>query len=734
MNSILNFLFVFLFIPMAWSQVQRDKLSKHYLVLGFVYFDQNQNGIREANEHGISGVRVYCNDGRSGISQTDGKFTIESDFFGKYIEVTLDEDTVPPGAFFTTTTKEFINEYSGGMRHLEFGLYYEKKHEKFLVDELSPEDKDFFVVPSFYKIEIELKGSDLYLNNSLFVQDFLKNKNEEEKLDPQTINLKVDDVTLAISRKHLKNLEDFVKNSKEKVAEIELNILIPENKTDPKTRQSMFEILQKDFLQNYKNENTEMKIHFNLKGGNWEIVADIKRKKPVNSSACQVEYEFGEKESHPLDFSKVVLAHPVDQDTELEIVCHDQEPLLIKIPKVEIKKAKTGKNYFDDFQKDDNFILDFEILEKAKIYLGKEVFKAHRFIEKNYRLDEKYNFIIYFENGFGIQYPVEISKKRNYKTGFIPSQIVIESSRYISESRSKTVNFRINGEKFRTIEVNGLTYTPETTPQNYLYQWLDRGDQFLRLKIKDDQGRERDYRYDFSLFEDPKMYFEAKWITYNQQNESAFNAVKYNLANIQALDLGVKYFYQERWGVAVQFQKDISDIKIQKLPTGEDRSHNIDMKYLLLRRFWLNDENYHSPKVTLMAGLQRNTFDATTLSTVLVPRNYTALLVGGEFLKERFFNSQIDMNTIMHFSWDINLRSNYNFRLEQQLRWSLNSLGRFFGIDPYYSFYYRYGKFQNLRFVFAPFVDYFDRDIKTQTEGTINSLNYGVKYGVSYFF
>jgi hypothetical protein len=722
----LKILALFILFNLSNAIAQRGFEARKFLVLGSVFFDKNQNGIKEANEHGISGVRVFLNDGTKDLSTPEGKFELESNFFGKFVEVILDEDSVPPGSMFTTPTKDFVNLNVGAMRIINFGVYYPVSEKKFYIEEPEFEDRNYFVTPSYYKIKIDLIKNTLFINNKSIKK--LSVSSSKAQASRRKFNILFNEITMSIQRDNLSNLEGFIREYKQEFDRVEVHIYLPEKGNDTQKKQTKKILTNEVSLLLKENNINKSSVDYQYYKGDQKAEVYFLSNKDMQKTQCIVHYDGPEDRDIPLSFRRIELFHPVDRSGRLEIKCPN-ERVDIDLPRFRISSTKKGKNDFEDFVDDKVLEWEFSVPKRSRVFLRNQELTNITYRESFVRLSERYEFIIQDELGIQYRYPVLVrkNKSKNKFQNRNKSQIILSYSKYINEARDRNVNFRVDGKKFRKIEVNGRTYTKKKTPTNYMFYPLDRGDQYLRLKLVDDEGREKYFKQDFTLFKDPTVKFELSFNNYMQKNNSKFNKFSYDFSSIQALGGKFDYFYSERTGIGINLFRDVSDVKVNKLPSGVDRSHNVDMKYYMSYRFWLDDYDFHSTKLVLSAGIQRRTFDATTQSTILVPRNFTGYYTSLDLVMEEFPVGWLDLLNKFEFSWDLQLRSNFNIRWEPQFHLHLNGLGDYFGIEPYYSFFYRYGSLQDFRLILSPYFDYVQRDIKTQTEGKINTLNLGIK-------
>ena len=79
--------FVFLITCMtswrAWTNV-----STKYLIIGNVFFDKNQNSVRDAGEYGVGGVELVVDENFKLLSDTKGHFEVDfqtENFFLQFV-------------------------------------------------------------------------------------------------------------------------------------------------------------------------------------------------------------------------------------------------------------------------------------------------------------------------------------------------------------------------------------------------------------------------------------------------------------------------------------------------------------------------------------------------------------------------------------------------------------------------------------------------------------------------
>jgi len=110
------------------SPVTTDTVYTQKIQIGKVFHDQNRNGIQDANEEGIPGVRLATVTGL--VVETDGygRFhLIESNKQPKQLNhnivIKLDIASLPQGARLTTENPRVIRSLNSGASKVNFGVF-----------------------------------------------------------------------------------------------------------------------------------------------------------------------------------------------------------------------------------------------------------------------------------------------------------------------------------------------------------------------------------------------------------------------------------------------------------------------------------------------------------------------------------------------------------------------------------------------------------------------------------
>jgi flagellar motor protein MotB len=85
----------------AAIRVDNEEIGIEGVILGDVFVDENENGKRDENEHGVTNASVYLESGEHAVTDSLGLFSIPHVFQG-YRMVRLDASTLPPGLELVT--------------------------------------------------------------------------------------------------------------------------------------------------------------------------------------------------------------------------------------------------------------------------------------------------------------------------------------------------------------------------------------------------------------------------------------------------------------------------------------------------------------------------------------------------------------------------------------------------------------------------------------------------------
>lgn len=106
-------------------------IAKRIQVQGTVFFDSNQNGVRELSEIGLGGIQVLVNMEKVLYTDEHGSFQDQIDVEDNFATLSINEQFVPAGSRLTTSPSQIINDANVNYSNLVFGIYYAEVTHRF---------------------------------------------------------------------------------------------------------------------------------------------------------------------------------------------------------------------------------------------------------------------------------------------------------------------------------------------------------------------------------------------------------------------------------------------------------------------------------------------------------------------------------------------------------------------------------------------------------------------------
>ncbi|GEM_PF-1803839 len=92
----------------AYLKVSKGVFTDRALIVGKVFIDDNKNGVQDNGEVGVEGVKIYMEDGRFVVTDSEGKYHFDDVSPGTHV-LKVDETTIPPNTELTITANRNAN-------------------------------------------------------------------------------------------------------------------------------------------------------------------------------------------------------------------------------------------------------------------------------------------------------------------------------------------------------------------------------------------------------------------------------------------------------------------------------------------------------------------------------------------------------------------------------------------------------------------------------------------------
>jgi uncharacterized repeat protein (TIGR01451 family) len=117
--------------------------TDHGIVIGKVFFEENENGVQDYGENGIAGVELWMEDGTHIITGDDGKYSLPDVKPGQHV-IRIDQRTLPAGSTVLAIESEsagkgttrFVRLVDGGIARADF--HVRPPHQASLAASVSP--------------------------------------------------------------------------------------------------------------------------------------------------------------------------------------------------------------------------------------------------------------------------------------------------------------------------------------------------------------------------------------------------------------------------------------------------------------------------------------------------------------------------------------------------------------------------------------------------------------------
>lgn len=293
-------------------------------------------------------------------------------------------------------------------------------------------------------------------------------------------------------------------------------------------------------------------------------------------------------------------------------------------------------------------------------------------------------------------------KRKSFSFVENDQKITLIHSPYLDESRDLNVFFQ--GESgFSSLKINGDSYSPSNFSLVFKGQ---RGLNNLNFSGSTYDGKDFNYNFPFTLFKQPKLFFDLRWgQSWKKSNSDSFNT-NYAINNYSQIRLATRYFYDRDHGFKLSLLSDFAGKRVKLLDNSVQKTRHIDAQLQYAYRYPWEEETYFTPKVTVLGGLFYRSFDPGPLTSIHVGKSITGFVGGAEIVFEDVSSNLMDLATRAEIGISTDISTGQIFHIAQEARFSLNRIGKLFGVNSHYSFYTRYGFFDDMRLVLSLELDF----------------------------
>ena len=138
---------------------------------GFVFKDLNADGLRQAGEPGIEGMKVKASDEKEAVTNSEGFYELKS-IAGKKTVIALDSSKMPYGHVPTTASQYEMPIIQGQTQHVDFGIMPRSEITGIIFNDLDGNGKYHLTDKGVGKVKVILDTGAAVRSNSLGVYTF----------------------------------------------------------------------------------------------------------------------------------------------------------------------------------------------------------------------------------------------------------------------------------------------------------------------------------------------------------------------------------------------------------------------------------------------------------------------------------------------------------------------------------------------------------------------------------
>ena len=670
--------FIYLFISLVFiSNIYAINPAKN-IVKGQVFFDENQNGIKNDYEKGISGIRLYLSSGETILTDEKGHYSFEVEHYNKTSQIFIHTDTLPAGSIFSTPEKYNYSSQKQYVLKLDFGVYYEKTD--FTLDDEVNTNGLFLHNPREYLLKVNLTKQGLSVGEKLLISRQEINNSPPRQ---EAFYLKINPSMKRFKESNIERITTFLKSDIDNVLSHEIIIPTRYGQGHEALIDSLFTQLTQYGIKNVKikltNSNqSDIKVTFTLR----------------NELLCH--YQTDKRSGQIEDGKTLDVPVLITNDQSLTFRCH-KTTKSISVPYTALNGVKRGftavKNLVSNFSQ--RSIKLTALIDEKKIKRRRKKFNV-KLKSQPHKLEIKN------KAGYVFYYQVTIKKSNLFNTMKQEKEtkkFVITTPKQLKLSRDFQQHIEFYDPENRSIEVNGRKLQT-TRGHSSLMVHSKRGSNTLNIKRNN-----RKYKFNYKIMEEPIFEFTLK-SGYNNINRSISDLnTEYTLGKVQQLEMNLAYFplfqTQREWGIELKHITNTDGVTYILNAGTPIVKKQKETNVSVLRRFQFKPHSFRTIKYQLGLGYYQRKTSGRSDVTLFVPSDVEGISGQFNLLWENVKSENIDLSLKNFLVLNLNKPENYLFKTTAQIFYNLNDIGALFGMKPIYSNYYRYNYFQNLNFVIS---------------------------------
>lgn len=635
-----DIVFTFLIMTTFMGNLALGSEVKYSEIKGRVFYDLNQNSIMDFGENGVGGVRVYTDFGETTSSDEKGYYSLKVKELHLQVRVELDRLTIPGGGRVTGQGSYGLAKSPGIVRVVNFPIYYPKL-KKNIIEDLSNSNNRRINLSKEYNVSIKKIENDKFLINGVEKSFYVRSLERRFDIDKTT--------SLPDMNKLKSTLSSDFKNV------YDISIYLPSSISSKKTKRRLRKIIKntvdsrvKDLKRTnfYEHSNDFLLISSNAGG---EDCSAFFNGQLVNESNLIL----SRFKSHKIYFT-----------------CRFSKQSIV-FKKIEFNK-RIDSNTFK--QMGIKSVTDLEVLSADKLQIDKTEFKIT-------------------SNDLPVKISYEIKDTLNRKKKDNTEEIIVEYPEYLYKSRFNRTFLNFKFTNVSKVKVGDKYYNDSYV--NYIHEGA-RGENNINIKFEDSQGQERTVDYKFKLFDIENFnlsYFRLKSDTVSR---SELFDVRYKIEDTYSHYLKHKNFFGDSYGISLDFDRDTTDIKIDRVNNDTALALRTNIRFEGVYRWSINANDFFSNEIRVFAGIRYKGFDISDEDVVFfVPEDFKGLSLSTELYVKKWPLEDIDNTFTVHYAISPENTKLYEFSYEQEIKFGLNKLGALFGIEPYFNYQERYQYLEN---------------------------------------
>lgn len=273
----------------------------------------------------------------------------------------------------------------------------------------------------------------------------------------------------------------------------------------------------------------------------------------------------------------------------------------------------------------------------------------------------------------------------------VPNYIDLYMPFYLEEGSASINHFRGQTD-LKELQVNGEKL--EIKQGRFYYNHLgSKG-----INKLDFLSGEKKYRFEYPLFYGHRFSFQTRLqMLWKNSRTNNYNT-SYNLSALNQYALDMDYFWSPFWGIQGSYAEDVLESNVENIDRSTVKAKHSRYAVHGLWRFNLHPSEFRSTELTFGLGWGGQKFNPGSLSKIRYMDDFHGVHARFQALFSEVSRESLDIQLFSDAQLTSDVKGGQAILVGSEFRWWLNkSLGRLFGIEPYYNRYYRYGSVQNIK-------------------------------------